>query len=117
MNYLQTKKKHVVLAQGSIITGSLFSEKSNFSYSVRCQKKKKMVLFNDDLGEEMYQEFSRCAKKRKHLVVVKFKANRPCIVKKLRTLSEEWGYQHRQLTGYTLKIITQPAPEMTGPEL
>lgn len=48
-----------------------------------------MVLFDDDLGEEMHKEFSRWAKKRKHLVVVKFKANRPWNIKKLRALSEE----------------------------
>lgn len=36
---------------------------------------RKMALFDDDLGEEMHQELSRCAAKRKHWVMVKFKAN------------------------------------------
>lgn len=36
---------------------------------------RKMALFDDDLGEELHQELSRCAAKRKHWVMVKFKAN------------------------------------------
>lgn len=48
-----------------------------------------MVLFNDDLGAETHKTFSRCARKRKHWMVVKFKANRSCNIKKLRDLSDE----------------------------
>lgn len=76
-----------------------------------------MVLFNDDLGKEMHKEFSRCAKKRKPLVVVKFKANRPSNIKKLRASSEEWWISTRQRAGYKFKIIIQPIPGMVGPEL